>query len=150
MKIISAQNFPVLPIQVTRPTSQDATDSRLSYVLYDPVTGRIDHAGFCAPHSMPMVAKAGCLCLQAHADPLMDYVDLSGSEPAIKPRPVISSLSSLPIHSTVTVFCHTTQAQTTYEADDGSFEYCDLPGRYRITVESWPHHTAYFEVELPQ
>lgn len=82
------------------------------------------------------------------ADLERDYVDLSGAETVVRPRPTIAGLDALPVPCTVTVTSLTLGTSETYEVTDGSFEYDDLPGAYRITVSAWPHRDATFEVTL--
>mgnify|MGYP001439555058 CR=1 FL=1 len=82
------------------------------------------------------------------ADLLRDYVDLSGEEIMVRKRPVIAGLDALPVPATVTVTSLTLGTSDTYEVIDGSFDYDDVPGRYRITVSAWPHLDATFEVTL--
>lgn len=149
MRQISAQTAPVLPIEIRRiATLPSAGTGSGAFTIYDPQSGRIVKTGSCAPDAVERQLSPGCALLHVDSDCLRDYVDVSVEPPTIRPRPVIASLSDLPIPSTVSVYCHTTGTQSVHEVHDGSFDYVDLPGRYRITVKSWPCHDAIFEVEL--
>lgn len=119
-----------------------------SYVFYKPETGEIRQTACIGPLEVPHMHLPGCERLQAKASVFDDYVDLSGSEPAVRPRPEIESLDALPIPATVTVICRASGAVGTYTVGDGSFDYDDLPGTYDVRVSAWPHHDAHFVLEI--
>lgn len=149
MKTTLIENAPSLPIEIVRKTtSLIPSTGGLALVFYRPESGEIVQTAISSPDSLGLQTVPGCTRLQAHADVSRDYVDVSVDPPVVRPRPVIESLSALPIPCTVTVRCLTTGTERTYEVDDGCFEYSDLPGRYRLTAKSWPYHDAIFEVEV--
>jgi hypothetical protein len=133
----SMQSFAVL-------SSETNTD----LVFYKPETGEILQVAGCGPAELEFFQLPGCARLQVKADVKRDYVDLTGSEPVVHPRPEIESLDALPIPATVTVTCRASGAIGTYTVEDGSFDYDDLPGTYDVHVSAWPHHDAHFVLEI--
>lgn len=116
---------------------------------YDPATGRIVQTGNCAPFDLEHQHVPDCDRLVGKADLHVDYVDLSGPQPVVRPRPSApTSLLDLPYPATVTVRSNALGTSESYTVEDGSFEYSDAPGRYTITVQAWPHLDATFEVDL--
>ncbi|MBK3798647.1 hypothetical protein GAY33_05275 [Azospirillum brasilense] len=112
--------------------------------------GRILGTGGCALSDYRHQLQPGDAgILPQAADLLGDYVDLTSDELMVRRRPVITSLQALPIPATVTVTSLTLGTSDTYEVTDGSFDYDDVPGRYRVTVSAWPHLDATFEIEVP-
>lgn len=112
--------------------------------------GRILGTGGCAlPDYRHQLQPGDFGIIPQSADLLADYVDLSGDEVMVRPRPAIAGLDALPIPATVTVTSVALGTSETYEVTDGRFEYEDAPGAYRIAVSAWPHRDATFEIEVP-
>ncbi len=119
------------------------------FTRYD-AQGRILGTGGCALSDYRHQIQPGDFgIVPQSADYHRDYVDLSGDEVMVRRRPTIAGLDALPIPATVTVTSVTLGTSETYEVTDGSFEYEDAPGAYRITVSAWPHLDATFEIEVP-
>lgn len=116
-------------------------------VFYDEA-GRIVQTMVCSPIDLDRAHFSGCTRLQAKGSHFDDYVDLTGSDPVVRPRPEIESLDALPTPATVIVTCRASGAVGTYTVEDGSFDYDDLPGTYDVRVNSWPHHDAHFVLEI--
>ncbi len=125
-------------------TAQAGTD----FVFYDPATGRIEQTASIGPAEEPYMVVPGFHRLQAKADVHSDYVDLSGQEPVIRPRPLVEGLDDLPSPCTVTVRCRATGTERRYVVSDGSFDYQDAAGFYSLTVSAWPYQEANFDLEI--
>lgn len=125
------------------------TDSQVFLTHFKPDTGEIVQTGKYSPQGLEnMMALPELAAVRGRADLARDYVDLAGAEPVIRPRPTIQGLNSLPQGSTVEVLCVTTGSVKSYTVDDGSFEYVDLPGTYRLTVRRWPYMDFITEIRL--
>lgn len=113
--------------------------------------GRILGTGGCALSDYRHQLQPGDAgILPEAADPLRDYVDLTGEEIMVRRRPAIAGLDALPVPCTVTVTSAALGTSETYTVEDGRFEYRDVPGLYRITVTAWPHLDASFAIEVPE
>lgn len=113
--------------------------------------GRILGTGGCALSDYRHQLQPGDAgILPQAADPLCDYVDLTGEEIMVRRRPVIAGLDALPVPCTVTVTSAALGTSETYTVEDGRFEYHDAPGSYRLTVSAWPYLDAAFDIEVPE
>lgn len=141
-------DVPPITQSVSGAASEQSENPSSFYVFYKPETGEIRQTACIGPLEVPHMHLSGCERLQAKASVFEDYVDFSGPEPAVRPRPEIESLDALPIPATVTVTCRASGAVGTYTVEDGSFDYDDLPGTYDVRVSAWPHHDAHFVLEI--
>ncbi|WP_377806451.1 hypothetical protein ABNQ38_07230 (plasmid) [Azospirillum sp. A29] len=140
----SSMNFPI-----SSDIGTEAMPGQVDYIAYDDV-GHIWQTGICAadmlerqtsdhPHLRILVAKA---------DNATDHIDLSGEAPAVRRRPTIAGLDQLPDGAVVEVRCLITGSTKSYTVNDGSFQYDDLPGTYRVTVRRFPYMDFVMEIRL--
>jgi len=123
--------------------------SYVAFTTYDG-EGRIHGVGTCAADVVAYQTggRPGLAVIAAEAHHLTDYVDLSGEAPAVRRRPTIAGLDQLPDGAVVEVRCLITGSTKSYTVDDGSFQYDDLPGTYRVTVRRFPYMDFVTEIRL--
>ncbi|WP_395454097.1 hypothetical protein ACHMW5_07895 (plasmid) [Azospirillum melinis] len=134
-----------MPPTIGLPTMPGQVD----YVLHD-AEGRIRQVGICARDVLDRQAhgQSDLAVLEAKAHHLTDYVDLTGETPEVRARPTISGLDRLPSGAMIDVTCTVTGATNSYSVDDGSFEYTDMPGVYRVKVSRFPYLDFVTEIRL--